>query len=70
MTSRSDDLSILTYEDRAAIIRRAEHLRAEELGRLFSALAERVRGAMAHFAARGAVAERVEIPRSPSSAIF
>ena len=53
--------------DRALIVRRAEELRAEQVQRLFQALARRIRQV---FTGNGQATETVFIPRSPSSAIF
>ncbi len=53
--------------DRWQIMHRAEALRAIETRRLVSSLGRRIREA---FAGRRPAAERVYIPRSPSSAIF
>ena len=57
-------------EDRFAITRRAELLRAEETQRLISALSKRIRNAFAAVTGRREPVEHVFIPRSPSSAIF
>ncbi len=66
-TYASQDFAADPAFDRGQIVRRAEALRAQQVQRLFQALA---RGIRKVFTGSGQATETVFIPRSGSSAIF